>query len=466
MTSILIQNGTVIPIDGTHKVYDKGYVSIEEGRIVSVGAQKSGIDLNSSDYDIVINAKGKAILPGLVNAHTHLATECFRGIVDVLPGFSFTFVVKNFIKDNHLYDFSLAGCLELIRFGTTCTGDNYQRSSIIAKAFADSGLRGVLSEQISQANLLEGIYPSIYKYQPDVAEKEIKANDRLIEIWHGANKGRIICGYGPHAPDTMTKDILTEIKSKADDKRVIIMIHIAQGLRELDMMRLRHRKTSVEYLDDVGILGPRTIGAHCIHMTQKDLEMFKKSGTHLAHCPNIFIRRGRSTPLIPWLNSSIKNIGIGSDNVLHDPFENMRYTIYGAYNFLQSHGSQYRHLIPTPFEVLEMATIGSARGLGLEKEIGSLEGGKKADVIIVDMQKPHLTPKLDVVANLVHYANGNDVETTIVDGEILMDKRVIKTVDESEVLENGDKSSKEVWENFSSVYPQFPEVSDNFKYFK
>jgi 5-methylthioadenosine/S-adenosylhomocysteine deaminase len=463
MSSILIRNGTVIPVDGTHKTIEDGSVAMIGDRIVSVGKSKDIQD--AGNYDVIIDARGKAVLPGFVNAHTHLATECFRGIVDVLPGLSFTFVVKNFIKDNHLYDLSLGGCLELIRFGTTCTGDNYQRSGIIAQAFADSGLRGVLSEQISQANLMEGIYPAIYKYQPDVAEKEVSANERLIERWNGAEGGRITCAFGPHAPDTMTQDILKEITAKADERGVGIMIHIAQGSRELDMMRVRHRMTSVEYLDQAGILGPRTIGAHCIHMTPKDLETFRKSGTHVAHCPNIFIRRGRSTPLIPWLNSGIKNIGIGSDNVLHDPFENMRYTIYGAYSYLQSNSPKSRHLVPTPSEVLEMAMMGSARGLGLETEVGSLEVGKKADVIIVDLQKPHLTPTLDVVANLVHYANGNDVETTIIDGELVMENKVIKSVDEAAALRKGDTSSKEVWEGFSSEYRQFPEVADLFKYF-
>jgi 5-methylthioadenosine/S-adenosylhomocysteine deaminase len=464
MSSILIKNGVVIPVDGNKRSIENGYVTIENDKITSVG--KMGDLKNKGDYEIVIDAKRKAVLPGFVNAHTHLATECFRGIVDLFPGTHFTFVVKNFFEEKHIYDLGLLGCLELIRFGTTCTGDNYQWSRIIARTLSDSGLRGVLSEQISQSNLLEGIYPAIYKYQPEVAEKEIEANEKLIKEWNGANNGRIRCAFGPHAPDTLTQDILLEIKSKADEHGVGIMIHIAQSPRELQMMRLRHRMTSVEYLAEAGILGPNTIGAHCVYLTQKDLEIFKKSGTHIAHCPNNFIRRGRNTPLMPWLKAGIKTIGIASDNILHDPFELMRFTQYLALQYVQQVDPESLHFVPTSYEILEMATMGSAKGLGLADEIGSLEKGKKADLIIIDLEKPHLTPSLDIISNLVHYANGNDVETTIIDGKIVMDNRKINTVKEADVLKKGEKASIEVWQAFHDKFRQFPEISQKLKYFQ
>ena len=463
MSDILIHNGLVIPVEGQHRTIENGYVAIEGNKITAVG--KSGDMPSEEEYEVIIDAKGKAVLPGFVNAHTHLATECFRGIVDIFPGTHFTFVVKNFLRDNHLYDISLLGCLELIRFGTTCTGDNYQRSNIIAQAVADSGLRGVLSEQISQANLQQGTYPAIYEYQPEEAEKGILANEALIDTWDGAKNGRITCTFGPHAPDNLTQDVLKEVKAKADERGVGIMIHISQSPRELQMMRIRHRMTGVEYLEKAGILGPKTIGAHCTYMTPKDLEIFRKSDTHIAHCPNNFIRTGRGTPLMPWLKAGISNIGLASDNILHDPFELMRFTNYLALQYVQFTDPNSLHLVPTPFEILEMATMGSAKGLGLEGKIGSLEMGKKADVIIVDLQKPHLTPALDVVANLVHYANGNDVETSIIDGEIVMDKRVIRSVDEDMALRKAENSSVEVWEAFNTEYKQFPEVAELFKHF-
>ena len=164
MSSILFKNGTILTMNKDEKILDKGFIKIVNDKIADLGLMK---DLTpSNDYDSVVDAKGKVILPGLINAHTHLATECFRGIADIYPYMHFTFVVKNFFEDHHLYDLSLLGCLELLRFGTTCTGDNYQKSDIIAQSIHDSGMRGVISEQISQADLLSGIYPAIYKYQP------------------------------------------------------------------------------------------------------------------------------------------------------------------------------------------------------------------------------------------------------------------------------------------------------------
>jgi len=463
MANLLIRDGIVLPIDGTERVIEEGYVAIDGSKISSVGKVE---DVPNENYDQVIDAKGKAILPGLVNAHTHLATECFRGIVDLFSSMHFTFVVKNFFKDRHLYDLSLLGCMELLRFGTTCTGDNYQKSTIIAKAIADSGLRGVVSEQISQADIINGIYPAIYKYQPEDAAASIKANEGLIEKWHGAEKGRITCAFGPHAPDTLTQEILGEVKAKAEERDVGLMIHIAQSPRELEMMRARHRMTSVEYLQKADILGPRTVGAHCVYLTPKDISILKETETHIAHCPNNFIRRGRPTPLMPWLKGGIKNIGLASDNILHDPFEIMRISNWLALQYVQQKDIESLHLVPTPFETLEMATIGSARALGLGEQVGSLEPGKRADVIIIDLNRPHLTPVLDLPANLVQYANGNDVETVIVDGEVVMENRVVKSVDEGKILAAGQKASEEVWKAFHQEYPQFPEVSARFKYFK
>lgn len=463
MTDILIRDGIVIPVDGTRRVIENGYVAIEGSKIASLG--KNGELAKEKKYDLVIDAKGKAVLPGFVNAHTHLVTECFRGIVDLFPGTYFIFVIKNFFKDQHLYDLALLGCMELIRFGATCTADNYQRARFIVPAIADSGLRAVVSEQISQADLSSGIYPAIYKYQPEDAEKQIRVNEELIKQWNGAQNGRITCAFGPQAPDTCTQDILREIKSKAEEYGVGIMIHIAQTSREAEMMRLRHGMTSVEYLEKAGILGPNTVGAHCVYLTQNDIRTLRESGTNIAHCPNNFMMAGHTTPLISWLKGGISNIGLGSDNILHHPFELMRFSRYLARQYVEQVDPDSRHIVPSAWRTLEMMTIGSARVLGLGDKVGSLEVGKKADVIIVDLKKPHLTPNLDIISNLVHYANGNDVETVIIDGKVVMEERVIKTVNEADVLRNGEKASFEVWKDFNSQYRQFPEVAQKFKYF-
>ena len=463
MENILIKNALVIPMDKPERVIEDGYVSIEGNKITGIG--KTSNLKNQSGYEKVINAKGKAVLPGIVNAHTHLATECFRGITDIYPEMHFTFVVKNFFGEKQLYDLSLLGCLELMNSGTTCTGDNYQRSSIIAKSFDDAGLRGVVSEQITQADLLSGIYPAIFLYQPEEAVKGIKANEDLIKKWSGAGNGRITCMYGPHAPDTLTTEVLEEIKGKAGEKNVGIMIHIAQSTRELSVMRTRHRMTSVEYLEKTGILGPKTVGAHCVFLTPKDIEILRKTGTHIAHCPNNFIRRGNDTPLIPWLRGGITNIGFASDNILHDPWELMRFSNYLSL-FYANKDPTTLHLVPTPYETLDMSICRSAKALGLDKEIGTLEVGKKADIILVDLKRPHLVPNLDIFATLVHYANGNDVDTTIIDGKIVKENKILTVKDADDILENGQKASEHVWSGFIDKYPQFPEVKRKLEFFR
>ncbi|MEM2892676.1 MAG: amidohydrolase [Candidatus Bathyarchaeia archaeon] len=459
---ILIHDGIIVPLDGSRRIIDRGFIVIEDNRIASIGKMN---DLDKWDYEIRIDAKGKAVLPGFVNSHTHLATECFRGVVDLFPEIHFTFVVKDFLTERHIYDLSLLGCLELIRFGVTCAGDNYQCSKSVAQAMADIGIRGVVSEQISQADLFKGIYPAIYRYLPQDAERQIRENEELIRRWHNVENGKIRCSFGPHAPDTLTLDVLREISSKAKEFGVGIMIHLAQSIRELQIMLSRHHMTSVEYLEKAGVLGPKTVAAHCIHLNEKDIKILKESGTHVAHCPNNFIRRGQITPIIKWIKGGLTNISLASDNILHDPFELMRFSNYLAVQYVEQRDPSSANLIPSPFETLEMATKRSAEALGLGDEVGSLEIGKKADVIIVDIRKPHLTPNLDLVTNLVHYANGNDIETVIIDGKIVMENRKIKTLDEERVLISGQKASEEVWRQFSYKYPQFPEIRNKFIYF-
>lgn len=462
MSTILIRDGIIIPVV-ENSILEKGYVLIEGNRIKAVGNME---DLKTDDKpDIEIDARGKVVLPGFVNAHTHLATECFRGIIEMYPRLHFIFLVKNFLKERHLYDLSALGCLELIRFGTTCTGDNYQRSRFIAQSIADTGLRGVVSEQISEADLITGIYPSIYKYQPIDVKRQIKANEDLIEKWNGAENGRITCAFGPHAPDTLTPEIIREILAKADERGVRISTHLAQSLDEISIVKSRRKMSPVEYYAETGMLNPKTVVAHCTYLTARDVEILRASGAHIAHCPNNFIRKGWSTPLMPWLKGGIENIGIASDNILHDPFELMRITNYLALQYVKHIDPDTEHLVPTPYETLKMATMGSARALGLENEVGSLLPGKKADVAIVDFEKPHLTPNLDVVSNLVYYAKGNDVITTIIDGKIVMEGGEIKTVDESKILRNGQKASEEIWLEFNEKYRQFPEIAAKFKYF-
>jgi 5-methylthioadenosine/S-adenosylhomocysteine deaminase len=223
--------------------------------------------------------------------------------------------------------------------------------------------------------------------------------------------------------------------------------------------------TSVEYLKKAGILGPKTVGAHCVYLTNSDIETLRKTKTHIAHCPNNFIRRGQPTPLMPWLKGGIKNIGLASDNILHDPFELMRFTNYLALQYVTHVDPNSIRHVPTPYETLKMATIGSAAALGLENDVGTLEVGKKADLISVDLKSPHLVPNLDISANLVHYANGNDVDTVIVDGRILVKNKKFLNINTETVFEKAQLASEEIWKGFKSDYPQFPEVADRFNLF-
>ena len=241
------------------------------------------------------------------------------------------------------------------------------------------------------------------------------------------DNGRIRCHLGPHAPDTCSPRLLLEIKALAEKMDLGITMHIAQSSGEVEQVLKREGKRPAEYLEAVGFLGPRVIGGHCVHLSAAEIEILGRTRTHVSHNAAINARRGFIAP-IRALKDAGANIGVGSDNMSEDMFEVMRIALMVG----RIKTGNYASFLPQ--DVLEMATRNGAKALGLEKEIGALEKEKKADVILIDLKKPHLVPLMNVMGNLVHTGLASDVDTVIVDGQILMEGREVKTVKEEEIL--------------------------------
>jgi len=274
-------------------------------------------------------------------------------------------------------------------------------------------------------------------------DKSLSKGLKLIDEWDGKADGRITCDLAPHAPDTCTPELLARVREEADKRGKRITTHLAQVLEEIREIRSMYGVTPFQYLNDSGILGSDCYVAHCIYHRDQDIKLLAETDTKVCHCALGMSFRGNTAPLIPWLEAGI-TVGLGLDD-RPDMIRYMQATrAIAAYRSTML-GQGYP---PKAQQLLELATIGGAKVLGMDEKIGSLEQGKKADVTIVDMRKPHLQPSLDPVADLVFFANGNDVETVIVDGRIIVEKGKILTVDVDDILSKAQKAGERAWNKF------------------
>ncbi len=442
---LLIHGGMIVTMNPEGKIWKNGALLIKEDRIQDIGEED---DLLKSHPGIPkMDAAGKAAIPGLVNLHTHTVLTVLRGVAEdagIKSIYEQMMPMTDLMTPEDRYTMGLLGSLEALKSGTTTIVDNFNNMADIVPAVDQSGLRAVVSEIVNDADLLE-IRKGNYRFDTRIGESLLKKNVDLVEKWHGRDAGRILCHFGPHAPDTCSPRLLKEIRALAEKRNLGITMHIAQSPGEVEQVVNREGKRPVEYLDSVGLLGPRVIGGHCVHLSTAEIEILGRTRTHVSHNAAINARRGFIAP-IRALKDAGANIGVGSDNMSEDMFEVMRVALMVG----RIKTGNYAAFMPQ--DVMEMATRNGAKALGLEEEIGSLEKGKKADVILIDLKKPHLAPLVNVLGNLVHTGLASDVDTVIVDGQILMENRQVKTINEAELLIRAQNTTERLWEEFSRKY--------------
>ncbi|NJE85449.1 N-ethylammeline chlorohydrolase [Thermococcus sp. CX2] len=416
---ILIKNGYVIYGENLEVI--KADVLIESNKIVEVAK-----NINKS-ADTVIDAKGKVVSPGFVNLHTHSPMGLFRGLADDLPLMDWlqNHIWPNEAKLTREYTKvgAYLGALEMIKTGTTTFLDMYFFMDAVAEVTLESGLRGYLS------------YGMIDLGDPEKTEKEIKEALRTMEFIEGLNSERVQFVFGPHAPYTCSLALLKEVRRLANEHGKMITIHVSETMAEIGQISERYGKSPVVLLDEIGFLGRDVIIAHGVWLDSRDIHILARSGVTVAHNPasNMKLASG-VMPLQRLLNAGV-NVGLGTDgsasNNNLDMLDEMK---------LAALLHKVHNLDPTVADaktVFRMATVNGARALGLKA--GIIKEGYLADVAIIDFNKPHLRPINNVVSHLVYAANGNDVETTIVNGEMLMLDREVLTLDEEKILSEAEK---------------------------
>jgi 5-methylthioadenosine/S-adenosylhomocysteine deaminase len=432
----VIRADWVLPVDPPFRVIRNGEVVIEDGRVVSVGpAGAAPVPPNA----VVREFLGGAVLPGLVNVHTHVTGCLFRGLTEDRPDgfYGFALPMERHLDPEATYALSRLGVAEVLLAGCTYINDIFHFSRDTARAAAELGVRAQIAQKIFDTDLTT-IQSGERKQIPEEGDRRLQANIDLYDEWDGKADGRIQVRFGAHAADTCSPRLLGAIRDAADERGAGIHIHVAQSPEERDHMRAVHGTGSIEFLDGQGFLGPNVITAHVTYATDKGIELLAETDTAVAHCPAIIAKRGRFTPVKAIYDAGIR-VGWGTDWVTMDPWDAMRFGISGA-------RMRYSDIeLLSAREALWYSTMGSARVFGKADDIGSLEPGKQADLIVVDLRQPHLSPLLDPVTTLVYNATGRDITDVMIGGEFVVRDRKLAGADVAEILDAAQAAAERIW---------------------
>ncbi|WP_027363560.1 amidohydrolase [Desulfotruncus alcoholivorax] len=428
MSNLLIKCMAVLTMAGEDRIIHGGEIAIRGREIYYVGA--AGSTPGDFEPEQVLDCPGMVAMPGLVNCHTHAAMTMLRGYADDMPLMQWLkekiWPMEEHLTADDIYQGTLLSCAEMIKGGTTTFADMYFEMGQVARAVEESGLRAVLSRG------MVGFGPN--------AETAMRESIEFIEQWHGGAGGRIAAWFGPHAPYTCPPDYLKRVINEAKRLGVGIHIHLAETLDEIKEINEKYGQSPVMLMEETGLFELPVLAAHCVHLNDQDIEILVKRKVGIAHNPqsNMKLASGVA-PVISLLNAGA-TVGLGTDGASSnnnlDLLEEVR-----AAAFLQKVTAVDASVLPA-YQALSMATVGGAKALGLEGQIGCIKSGFRADIILFDMQKPHLCPLYDIYAQIAYAALSSDVDTVIVDGQIVMKNRRILTLDEETVMQAAGRSAK------------------------
>ncbi|MBW1740606.1 MAG: amidohydrolase [Deltaproteobacteria bacterium] len=414
---IVIHNGTVLTVSADFDVLNRGLVCIADGRLKRVEERAAHQPLPAARH--VIDARGGIIMPGLVNTHTHAAMSLFRGLADDLPLMTWLneYVFKaegRWLNPESVHAGALLSCAEMLLSGTTTFCDGYFFEDAVAAAVQASGMRAILAQGI-----VDFPAPGVHDPKKNVAEAV-----RFIEEWNGKTP-LITPGLFCHSPYTCSEETLKAARRVADETGTLFQIHVAETQSEVRQIEQRHGTSPVQYLERIGVLNASTLVVHAIWVNEPDMACMARRRVGVSVTTESEMKLASGVAPIPEFLRKGLAVGIGTDGCASnnnlDLFQEMDTTA-------KLH--KVKTLDPTVLDarqVLTLATRGGAEAIGLGKQIGSLEVDKKADLIIIDTHKPHLTPLYDPVSHLVYAVTGGDVRDVIIDGRLIVKDRALLT---------------------------------------
>jgi 5-methylthioadenosine/S-adenosylhomocysteine deaminase len=421
---IIITGGKTLLLDQNNTTLDQSAIAINDSEIIAIGkAEELAKQFHAKK---TIKADGSLVMPGFINCHTHAAMTCFRGIADDLElmdwlnNYIFPAEAKN-VNPELAYRGSLLAAAEMIKSGTTTFCDMYIFEDETARAAKEAGMRCLLGEV-----LFDFPSPNVQSPQEGLAYTRM-----LIEKWQNDPLINII--VEPHALYTCSPALLNDAKKLADDYQVPIGIHLLENRAEKEQLQQKFGKDAVSFLKDIGYLNERLIAFHCVCLSADDMRLFADNGCKVSHNPASNMKLASGIAPVPDMLQAGITVGLGTDGCASNNNLDMIKEISTAAKL-----HKVARLDPTVMDAqttVRMATIEGAKALGMEKITGSLEIGKKADIIIIGLNKPHLTPLYNAYSHLVYAANGADVDTVIINGRVVMENRRLLTIDENTVMQ-------------------------------
>ena len=428
---ILVTNGTVLTLDANDTEIINGAVAIRKDTITAVEAAAKLSDWRVSQ---VIDARGGIIMPGLINSHTHAAMTCFRGLADDLPLMTWLndhiFPAEAKLDDQKVYSGALLACAEMIMSGTTCFCDMYLFEDAVARAAKKAAMRAVVGEVLYDFDS-----PN---YGP--IENGFTYTQKLIDTWQ--DDPLITIAVEPHSTYLCKPQLLKKAFDLTQAFNLPLVIHLAESKTEVAQLKERYGRTPAEQLAELGLLAPNVLACHCVELTENDISLLQRFDVKVAHNAESNMKLASGVAPIPELLKKGICVGLGTDGCASN---NNLDLFLEMDTVAKLHKA--RTLDPTVMDastVLKMATINGARALGLDQIIGSLETGKKADLIIIDTNKPHLTPMYHPVSHLVYAAVGSDVSTSIINGTVVMENGELKTMDVGGVMDDVNKITRKI----------------------
>ncbi|MFC1979974.1 amidohydrolase family protein [Chloroflexota bacterium] len=444
---LLINNGMVVTMDTERRIIDGGSIAIQKDKIIDICPTSE----LKSKYNAkeVIDATKMLVLPGLINGHTHARDSLYRGVDDGLTLEQASeklygpLDLDPTLSPQYTHIGTLLSCLTYIRTGTTCFVDQDVQAPEVASAVEKAGIRGILAPFMGEAT------GEFFGTEMSGKEKVLKDAVEFYKDWNGKADGRIRCWFGPIHELGTSKDLLADIVALAEQYNTGIHIHLAEAKVQRDTVKSIYGKTSIEYAYDLGLLRRGTVVSHCCWLTPHDISLLAKSGATVAHAPATEMKVSDGITPVPYLLEAGVNVTIGTDGAGIDNGSNDLIREMKIVTLLHKVGYPLYPEILTAEKALEMVTVNGARAVMWDNELGSLEKGKKADIILIDMAKPQLTPilrkpKFNVINLLVYSAVGDDVDTVIVNGKIIMFHREILTLDEDKITEEAQAAAEKL----------------------
>ena len=433
MSTILIKNAEIVTMNKEEAIF-RGDLFIENDRIAAIDRQ-----LPDEGADQVIDGTGRIVIPGFIQTHTHLCQTMFRGQADDLELLDWLrkkiWPLEAAHDEDSNYYSAMLGIGEMIQSGTTSIVDmeTVRHTNSAFEAIAESGLRALSGKVMMDKG--EDL-PHTLKEE---TSQSIQESVDLLEKWHNHDNGRIRYAFCPRFVISCTEELLTEVRDLASLYNVNIHTHAAENRSEIELIEQQTGMRNVVYMDKIGLTGPNLILAHCVWLDDEERQIIHDRGVKVTHCPGSNLKLASGVAAIPEMLDQDVTIALGADGAPCNNNLNMFNEMRLAATI---HKPEHGPLAMNARTVFRMATIDGAKVMGLEDEIGSLEVGKKADMAILNLNDFHVNPYygVDTISRIVYSARGSEVETTIIDGKIVMENRELKTIDKEIVLREANRS--------------------------